>query len=107
VQDFGIYGEIQNMELQVIYHGKVIPTLAHYLSGLKETSLEELENYKKEFKERWKSLGWFIQKEDYLIGEYPPEIAIPAREYLDKEKPEIKKKISDEAFQAWFNSQIP
>ncbi|MFB0520655.1 MAG: hypothetical protein ACETWD_04405 [Desulfatiglandales bacterium] len=99
------YGRTREMELVVVYHGKGISTLAAYLSKIKQMSLEELEEYKRQFRERWRSLGWSIQEEEYLVGEYPLEIANPAREYLDREKPEIGKKISDEAFHRWFTSK--
>lgn len=85
------------MELVVVYYGKGISTLAAYHSRLRQISPEELEEYKGEFRERWKGLGWFIQEEEYLVGEYPIELATPARQYLDKERPEIRKKISHEA----------
>jgi len=98
-------GKARKIELVVIYHGKGISTLATYLSRLRQISLEELEEYKREFRERWKGLGWSIQEEEYLVGEYPIELANPAREYLNKLRPEIRKKISDEASQRWSTSK--
>ena len=94
---------IQNPESGIQYPAALsLVGLRRSFARLRQISVEELEEYKREFGERWKGLGWFIQEEDYLVGEYPIELASPAREYLDKERPEIRKKISDEASQRWF-----
>jgi hypothetical protein len=100
------YGETREMELVVIYHGKGPSRLAPYLSKLRHMSSEELEQYKGKLRERWRELGWFIQEEVYLVGEYPFELASPAREYLEKEKPELGKTIADESYRRWFVPRI-
>jgi hypothetical protein len=99
------YGQTREMELVVVYYGKARSTLSAYLSGLRQMTSEELEEYMRKLKERWRGLGWFIQEEEYLVGEYPFELASPARQYLDKEKPEIRKKLSDESLERWFASK--
>ncbi len=101
----GAYGETRQIELVVVYHGKRISALGPYFSKLRQMGSEELEEYKGDLKERWNQRGWFVQEEAYLVGEYPLELANPARRYLDKEKPELMKRISEESFQRWFASE--
>ena len=99
------YGHTREMELVVVYYGKMTSTVSTYLSKLRQMTLEELQEYKGKLKEKWRGLGWWIQQEEYLVGEYPFELANPARQYLEREKPEIRKKLPDESFQRWFTSK--
>jgi hypothetical protein len=99
------YGQTREMELVVVYYGQARSTLSAYLSGLRQMTSGELEEYMRKLKERWRGLGWCIQEEEYLVGEYPLELANPARQYLEREKPEIRKKLSDESLERWFTSK--
>ena len=54
--------------------------------------LTVLPDYKK-LGEYFKHQGVEVQEEDYLIGSYPPELANPAREYLDREHKELRRKL--------------
>ena len=87
--------EPKDRELVVIHRGKMPSTISSFISD-ELMSAEEIEGFKREFKERWKGLGWFIREEAYLLGQYPSELANPAREYLDNERPEIEGKIWSE-----------
>ena len=95
------YGTVKtkskDRELITIYPGRVPFAPPSGLNKIMNT--EELEKFKENFKEKWENLAWFIRKEDYLLGRYPFELASPAREYLDNEKPEIKETFSGEAFE--------
>ena len=46
--------------------------------------------------------GYPSAHEDYLLGDYPREVASPAREFLDTEKSHIKDKLREEAMRNWF-----
>ncbi|MDP2718754.1 MAG: hypothetical protein U1D67_10065 [Dehalococcoidia bacterium] len=41
-------------------------------------------------------------QEEYLSGNYPPELYNPAKEYLDRERPYIKDRLREEAMRNWF-----
>lgn len=99
------YGQTREMEVVVVYYGKTTSTVSRYLSKLRQMTSKELEEYKGKLKERWRGLGWFIHEEEYLVGEYPSELAHPARQYLEKEKPEIRKKLLDKSFERLFTSK--
>ncbi|MBI4332564.1 MAG: hypothetical protein HY673_14935 [Chloroflexi bacterium] len=46
--------------------------------------------------------GYPSAHEEYLLGDYPREMANPAKEYLDTEKAYIKEKLREEAMRNWF-----
>ncbi len=54
------------------------------------------------FRARFENSGVALAEEDYLLGNYPKELAAQAREYILKEKNHIKDKIKDEAFDVWW-----
>ncbi|MDI6806890.1 MAG: hypothetical protein QMD14_03725 [Candidatus Aenigmarchaeota archaeon] len=98
--------EQPHAEVRVIYHGKIPPEFFTHISELRHiNSLEEYEEFKKEFKKRWEDAGWFTREEYFLIGMYPQELTNPAREYLNKEKKEIINKLTDEGFRLWFHGR--
>ena len=39
--------------------------------------------------------------EDYLLGQYPADLAEPAREYIETEKRELREKLRKEVFSTW------
>ncbi|MCS7280466.1 MAG: hypothetical protein NZ583_02395 [Desulfobacterota bacterium] len=92
--------DFKEWELFMVYYGKPSPHLSPFFSTRRMTP-EEVEEFKKETMERWESFGWHIRKEEYLFGQYPPELLKPAIEYIDRERPEIKKRLSDEISKFW------
>lgn len=60
-----------------------------------------LEEYERN-KQRWVASGLFILEEDYLAANFPDEIAIQAKEYLDKEMDRVKESLNQKAFQFWY-----
>ncbi len=51
---------------------------------------------------RLQDAGIIIAEEEYLLGNYPKELAAQAREYILKEKHHVKEKIKGEAFDVWW-----
>ena len=43
-----------------------------------------------------------LTEEDYLLGNYPKELAAQSRDYILKEKNHVKEKIKDEAYDVWW-----
>lgn len=91
----------KNFELVIIYVGKVFEELSS-ICTYKTVSPDEVENLKKDFLERWRNLNWAIRREDYVIGQYPPELTKEAIAYLDKERQDIKRKLSNEIIRFWY-----
>lgn len=50
-----------------------------------------------ELRERWRRQGLVLREDEYLMAEYPQELAAPARQYLDEERQEIKERLRREA----------
>lgn len=53
-------------------------------------------------KEEYRKAGIELHEDIYLIGNYPPELARPAREYLNRERPDIKVRLMRHEKPAWF-----
>jgi hypothetical protein len=51
---------------------------------------------------RLEGAGIALAEEDYLLGNYPKELAAQARDYIMKEKNHIKDRIKSEAFDVWW-----
>lgn len=51
---------------------------------------------------RLENAGILLTEEDYLLGNYPKELAAQSRDYVMKEKQHIKEKIKSEAFDVWW-----
>ena len=51
--------------------------------------------------------GLVYSQEDYLIGDYPLELAEPAIRYTETVKPELRQVIIGEALQGWHGSGDP
>jgi len=54
------------------------------------------------FRAKFENTGIALIEEDYLLGNYPKELAAQARDYILKEKDHIKEKIKSEAFDVWW-----
>lgn len=91
----------KEFELVIVYVGKVFEELSS-ICTYRTMTPEEVEELKREFLERWKNLGWAIRREDYVIGQYPPEIIKEAITYLDKERQDIKRRLSNEIIRFWY-----
>jgi len=46
-------------------------------------------------------------EEDYLIGVYPPEVAEPAIQYVETQKPGLSQVLKGEAYRQWYVSDDP
>jgi hypothetical protein len=75
-------------EMIMIYVGKRPP----FIYG-KSMGTEEFTRFKDEFLQRWKRLGWFVRKEEYVMGQYPRHVAKAALEYVEKERRDLREKI--------------
>jgi len=51
---------------------------------------------------RLETPGIALAEEDYLLGNYPKELAAQSRDYILREKHHIKEKIKNEAFDVWW-----
>ncbi len=51
---------------------------------------------------RLENPGVVLAEEDYLLGNYPKELASQSRDYILREKHHIKEKIKNEAFDVWW-----
>ncbi len=51
---------------------------------------------------RLEGAGISTTEEDYLLGNYPKELAAQARDYILKEKNHVKDRIKGEAFDVWW-----
>ena len=51
---------------------------------------------------RLENAGIVLTEEDYLLGNYPKELAAQSRDYILKEKHHVKDKIKNEAFDVWW-----
>lgn len=54
------------------------------------------------FKAKLESAGISATEEEYLLGNYPKEIANQSREYITTQKAHIKERIKNEAFDIWW-----
>lgn len=54
------------------------------------------------FKSKLETAGIFSVEEEYLLGNYPREMANQAREYITAQKAHIKERIKNEAFDIWW-----
>ena len=74
----------------------------HYTSRLIRMKGDEYEKVKR----RWGEEGFFVQEEDYLIADFPLEIAGPAAEYLYRAMAHVPQKIEDESYQWWLGLRV-
>ncbi len=70
----------------------------YYISHSRFVEPNEYERLKKE----WLDSGFLVQEEDYLVANYPAEIATLAEEYLDKETSRIRDRLREETFESWY-----
>lgn len=69
---------------------------AYWFSQLKILGQEEYELFRQEYS------GLELREEDYLLGQYPPELANPAREYMETERPQLKDKARTQGLLSWL-----
>ena len=69
----------------------------YYLSHFRQLEPNEYERLKKE----WLDSGFFIREEDYLIANFPDEIANRAKEYLNREASRIRDRLREETLDFW------
>jgi hypothetical protein len=65
-----------------------------------------LDDYER-IKKAWLEEGFCVQEGDYLMANFPSDMADPAKEYLDKEMPHIRQKIKKQAFKFWYGLGLP
>ena len=58
-------------------------------------------NEHQQLKQQCLNLGLSMNGVDYLMGAYPPELAQPAVQYVEKDKRQIRDILREEAFQQW------
>ena len=64
----------------------------YYMSHLQPLEQDEYEKLKRDSIDS----GFFIQEEQYLVGNYPPHIAYPARERLNMERGYIRDRLAEQ-----------
>lgn len=74
----------------------------HYTSRLIRMQEDEYEKVKK----RWSDEGFFVQEEDYLMGDFPPAMAGAAADYLYGAMSHVTHKIQDESHQWWLGLRV-
>ena len=74
----------------------------YYTSRLIRMNEEEYEKVKR----RWGDEGFFVQEEDYLLADYPPDMAGPAADYLYGAMAHVTQKIEDESYQWWLGLRV-
>lgn len=85
-------------KIRIIYLGMGHLSLPLYIPSYYITHLRivEWERY-----EGLKHKGAESYEEDYLMGQYPPELAEPAKEYIERERKDVKDKLKKEIFSTW------
>ena len=80
-------------------HSYVPPAIPWYhTSHLLRTDEDDFERLKR----RWIDKGYFVHEEDYLIANFPPQMTDSAKEYMDKEMPQIRQRLRDEILEWWY-----
>ncbi len=74
----------------------------HYTSRLIRMKEDEYDKVRK----RWGDEGFFVQEEDYLIANFPPEMSGPAAEYLYRAMAHVTQKIEEESYQWWLGLRV-
>ena len=71
------------------------PFYFHYLSQLGIIDDQKYSSLRREYKEHES------REEDYLIAQYPPELANPAKEYIERERRELKDNLHRRDLVSW------
>lgn len=98
-----IEGEIQNgyvRKIRTLYL-EVQPFLIPFFRYHPRFRLVEPGEFNR-IKEDYKRAGLELREEVYLTANYPPELARPAKEYLNRERPEIKERIFEQEMPVRF-----
>ena len=70
--------------------------------------LPQIDQHEYRQPEEWSGdSGLVCSQEDYLIGDYPAELAEPAIRYMETVKPELRQVIIGEGLQGWYGSGDP
>lgn len=69
---------------------------SYYLSHLRILGWEQYDSLKQPDK------STEFHEEDYLMGYYPPELACPAQEYMDKQGRELKNRLRERGVITWL-----
>lgn len=94
-------------KIKLIYVGKAslpfplyIPSYYFsYLRNIASIEYEKVEEY-------CQSSGLLFHEEDYLLGDYPSELANPAREYLQREKQQMLDALKEQALGQWISLRL-
>jgi hypothetical protein len=89
-------GYVKRVRVIFIARASLLPPLfvpSYYASHL-HVNTDEYE----QLKERCYDLGLSVNEEDYLIGDYPAELAEPAIQYMETEKQEVIQALKEEPF---------
>jgi len=102
-------GEVERghvKRVSAIFGGRVSgspPLFTPYYLGLPQIDQHEYRQL-----EEWSGdSGLVCSQGDYLIGDYPAELAEPAIRYVETVKPELKQVIIGEALQGWYGLGDP
>jgi hypothetical protein len=69
---------------------------SYYLSHLRILGWEHYEGPRQNYQDSE------FYEEDYLLARYPPELAAPARQYIETERRELKEKLRERGMAAWM-----
>ena len=69
----------------------------YYITDFRKVDVNE----HRQLKQQCRNLGLSMNREDYLMGAYPPELSQPAIQYVEKEKRQIRDMLREEAFREW------
>ena len=72
------------------------PFYYYYLCHLGIIDKEKYQQLKEKYKD------YELQEEDYLICQYPPELANPAKEYIRRERAEIRDRLRQKGLLSWW-----
>lgn len=100
-------GEIKKLKVIIRKEKEVffpLPPIVpwYYTSHLLQMDQDEYERLTK----RWTDEGFVVQEEDYLTANFPSEVTHPAKEYLEREMPQIRRKLRDESFEWWYGLRL-
>ncbi len=89
--------------IKVIYIGiepSTIPICIppYYYYHLRHLGIIDHEKYKS-IKQEYQ--GYELHEEDYLIAQYPPEVANPAKEYIERERKEMRDSLRRKGWLSW------
>ena len=89
--------------IRVVYIGKGLSIIPIYIPPYYFYRLRHLEiiDHKKYHSLKQEYSEYEFQEEDYLIAQYPPELANPAREYIERERGELRDSLRRRGLVSW------